>query len=125
MARAMARFTAADEAVMASISAQLRAQALVIERDASTDPDCYWISRERSTNPAWVLLRTESGLYQLRDDLLGIEREGGSLLEILPAAWISNVDMPIRRAVIECRTGNADRLLDSLEASPTGPVLHH
>src|SRR5690606_21470142 len=62
MARAVARFTAADEAVVASISVRLRAHAFVVERDASTDPDCYWICREQSSNPIWVLLRTEDGL---------------------------------------------------------------
>jgi hypothetical protein len=125
MARTVARFTAADEAVITSISARLRAQAFVIERDASADPDCYWICRKRSINPTWVLLRTEDGLYQLRDDLLCIERQGESLLEILPAAWISGVEMPARGAVIEFRTGSVDRMPDSLEQAMTGSGAHH
>lgn len=125
MAKAVACFTAADEAVMTSISARLTARAFLIERDMSTDPDCYWICPEHSIHPTWVLLRAEDGRYQLRDGLLGIERQGDSLLEILPADWISSTDMSALGTAFGDLLRDADSASDPSERSRADLTTHH
>lgn len=86
------RFEATDENAMRAIAARLRPHGLMVEYDPSFDLDCFWIGVDGSPAPAWVIHRDASGRYQLRDGLLGIEREGDSLLEILPPDWLPSAD---------------------------------
>ncbi|WP_119458364.1 hypothetical protein [Rhodospirillaceae bacterium SYSU D60014] len=96
---------------MRAVAACLRRQGLTVERDSALDADCFWIGAPGWITPSWVIDRDDRGRYQLRDDLLGIERDGASLLEILPADWLPVADLAHDPAGL---------LSDDL-ASPTGP----
>jgi hypothetical protein len=96
---------------MRAIALRLRRQGLTVERDSALDADCFWIGAPGWITPSWVIDRDDHGRYQLRDDLLGIERHGASLLEILPADWLPVADLAY---------DSASPMFDDLP-SPTGP----
>lgn len=77
---------------MRAVAARLLRQGLAVERDSALDADCFWIGAPGWITPAWAIDRDDCGRYQLRDDLLAIERRGDSLLEILPADWLPVAD---------------------------------
>lgn len=81
-------FTTADEALMLRIGAYFEALGFEVERDISDTYDGYWMTPQGSINPAWIIVRQDSGAYELRDGLLTIERRGQSLRDILLPEWL-------------------------------------
>lgn len=88
------RFSAEDEALLARVAVHFAARGFELERDTGQTYDSFWITPAGSINPAWIVVRQHDGRYQLQDGLLGIERQGTDLREVLLPEWLLPLSAP-------------------------------
>lgn len=82
-------FSAEDEALLACVAAHFVARGCDVERDIGPTYDSLWITPAGSINPTWIIVRQHDSGYQLQDGLLGIEKQGHILEEVLLPEWLA------------------------------------